>query len=55
MGSSKQAMPTLGAPNGYVGGGSPIFISQPKKIKGYMRENRRTDRGHGYNKRRLVR
>ena len=33
--------PMAAAPNGYVGGGSPIFISAPSKFKGYMRENRR--------------
>lgn len=41
MGSSKVAMPTTSAPNGYIGGGSPIFISGPRKFKGFDRENRR--------------
>lgn len=37
---------TRGA-NGYVGGGSPIFIPKRTKHKGIMREQRRTGRGHG--------
>lgn len=29
------------APNGYVGGGSPIYIPRRGKLKGYMKENRK--------------
>lgn len=41
------------APNGFVGGGSPEFHPKRTKYKGWMREHRRTDRGHGYNKHRI--
>jgi hypothetical protein len=30
-----------GLANGYVGGGSPIYIPRRTRFKGYMRENRR--------------
>lgn len=39
--ASTKHPPMAAAPNGYVGGGSPIFISRPTRFKGYMRENRR--------------
>lgn len=33
------------APNGYLGGGSPIYIPQRKKMKGYQVEARRCSFG----------
>ena len=43
--SRKNAGAVASAPNGYVGGGSPIFIPQRKKLKGYQREARRCSFG----------
>jgi hypothetical protein len=31
-----------GSPNGFIGGGSPIYTPRRGMFKGYMRENRRS-------------
>lgn len=50
---SRPEAPLKSRPNGYIGGSSPIYITRHGKLKGYMKEAHRTDRGHGYNKRRI--
>jgi hypothetical protein len=34
--------PLHGSPNGFVGGGSPIYIPRHGMFKGFMRENRKS-------------
>lgn len=39
---------------GYIGGGFPVYSSRREKLKGYMKEARRTGRGHGRKKHKTV-
>ena len=40
--AKNNSTPSHAMPNGYIGGGSPIFIPRHGKFKGWMRERRRS-------------
>lgn len=40
-GGSKNAVPSHPAPNGFLGGGSPVHLPRRGKLKGWQKENRR--------------
>jgi hypothetical protein len=40
--AQNNSTPSHAMPNGYIGGGSPIYIPRHGKLKGYMRERRRS-------------